>query len=31
VIARPPLSGFLHERNALDTLGTDLPQTACRL
>jgi ABC transporter substrate binding protein (PQQ-dependent alcohol dehydrogenase system) len=30
VIARPPLAEFLHERNVLDTLGTDLPQSACR-
>jgi ABC transporter substrate binding protein (PQQ-dependent alcohol dehydrogenase system) len=31
VIARPPLQGFLHEHDVLDTLGTDEPQTACRM
>ena len=30
VIARPPLQGFLHEHDTLDTLGIDEPQTACR-
>lgn len=31
VIAWAPLEGFLHERNVLDTLGRDEPETACRL
>jgi ABC transporter substrate binding protein (PQQ-dependent alcohol dehydrogenase system) len=31
VIARAPLEGFLHQSNALDTLGPDRPETACRL
>jgi ABC transporter substrate binding protein (PQQ-dependent alcohol dehydrogenase system) len=29
VIGRAPLERFLHERNTLDTLGVDAPQTAC--
>jgi ABC transporter substrate binding protein (PQQ-dependent alcohol dehydrogenase system) len=29
VIALAPLDGFLHEENALDTLGTDRPEFAC--
>ncbi len=31
VIARAPLSGFLHRDNELDTLGADRPESACRL
>jgi ABC transporter substrate binding protein (PQQ-dependent alcohol dehydrogenase system) len=30
VIERPPLEGFLHVSNDLDTLGIDGPETACR-
>lgn len=30
VIARPPLDRFLHQRNVLDTLGIDQPETRCR-
>jgi ABC transporter substrate binding protein (PQQ-dependent alcohol dehydrogenase system) len=30
VIATAPVDRFLHERNQLDTLGVDRPQTACR-
>lgn len=30
VIDLAPLSGFLHERNNLDTLGTDEPENHCR-
>ena len=29
VVAQPPLEGFLHQRNELDTLGRDLPETRC--
>jgi ABC transporter substrate binding protein (PQQ-dependent alcohol dehydrogenase system) len=28
--ALAPVDGFLHERTALDTLGLDAPETACR-
>jgi ABC transporter substrate binding protein (PQQ-dependent alcohol dehydrogenase system) len=28
--ALAPIDGFLHERTALDTLGLDAPETACR-
>jgi ABC transporter substrate binding protein (PQQ-dependent alcohol dehydrogenase system) len=31
VIARPPLDRFLHQRNVLDSLGVDQPETRCRL
>jgi len=31
VIARPPLDRFLHQRNVLDTLGVDQPETRCKL
>lgn len=31
VIARAPLSGFLHQTNDLDTLGIDAPETLCNL
>ncbi len=31
VIARAPIGGFLHARNNLDTLGTDEPESRCRL
>ncbi len=31
VIARAPIEGFLHEKNNLDTLGTDEPESACSL
>jgi ABC-type branched-subunit amino acid transport system substrate-binding protein len=31
VIARAPLEGFLHEKNDLDTLGTDAQETECRM
>ncbi|HTJ57342.1 MAG TPA: amino acid ABC transporter substrate-binding protein [Devosiaceae bacterium] len=30
VIAAPPLPGFLHQTNDLDTLGEDEPEHACR-
>lgn len=30
VIERAPLEGFLHERNNLDTLGSDQRESACR-
>lgn len=30
VVARAPIDGFLHERNTLDTLGQDKPQSGCR-
>lgn len=30
VVARAPFERFLHERNSLDTLGIDAPQTKCR-
>lgn len=30
VIATAPIDRFLHERNQLDTLGADQPQTECR-
>ncbi len=30
VIARAPLDRFLHQRNVLDTLGVDQPETRCR-
>jgi ABC transporter substrate binding protein (PQQ-dependent alcohol dehydrogenase system) len=30
VIERPPLEGFLHATNDLDTLGIDGPETTCR-
>lgn len=29
VIAIPPLAGFLHQTNDLDTLGTDQPEHRC--
>lgn len=29
VVAQAPLEGFLHQRNELDTLGRDLPETRC--
>jgi ABC transporter substrate binding protein (PQQ-dependent alcohol dehydrogenase system) len=29
VIGRAPLEGFLHQRNILDTLGADQPESAC--
>lgn len=31
VIARAPIAGFLHERNVLDSLGDDAPQSVCRM
>ena len=31
VVARAPLREFLHQTNVLDTLGTDAPETECRL
>ena len=31
VVARTPLPEFLHQRNTLDTLGSDLPESACRM
>ena len=31
VIARAPITGFLHEKNNLDTLGTDEPESTCSL
>lgn len=30
VIARAPVERFLHQRNVLDTLGVDQPESACR-
>lgn len=30
LVAEAPLDGFLHERNELDTLGLDAPESACR-
>jgi ABC transporter substrate binding protein (PQQ-dependent alcohol dehydrogenase system) len=29
VVAMAPMEGFLHQRNELDTLGTDAPETTC--
>ncbi len=29
IVGVAPLPGFLHQRTVLDTLGTDLPETAC--
>ncbi|MDF1872891.1 MAG: ABC transporter substrate-binding protein [Vannielia sp.] len=29
VVAQAPLEGFLHQRNELDTLGLDKPESAC--
>lgn len=31
VIAMAPIEGFLHQRNTLDSLGTDQPESSCRL
>ncbi|MFQ5935795.1 MAG: ABC transporter substrate-binding protein [Acidiferrobacterales bacterium] len=31
VVARAPIEGFLHQRNDLDTLGTDKPESICNL
>ena len=31
VIAAAPIEGFLHQRDVLDTLGDDEPETSCRL
>lgn len=31
VIARAPIEGFLHEKNHLDTLGADEPESTCSL
>jgi ABC transporter substrate binding protein (PQQ-dependent alcohol dehydrogenase system) len=31
VVARTPLPEFLHQRNMLDTLGSDLPESPCRM
>ena len=31
VVANAPLPGFLHQRTELDTLGLDLPESACEL
>jgi ABC transporter substrate binding protein (PQQ-dependent alcohol dehydrogenase system) len=31
VTARAPIEGFLHEKNDLDTLGTDARETECRM
>ncbi len=31
VLASAPVEGFLHHRNNLDTLGTDKPQSGCKL
>ena len=31
VIAAAPMEGFLHQRDVLDTLGDDEPETSCRL
>jgi ABC transporter substrate binding protein (PQQ-dependent alcohol dehydrogenase system) len=31
VIERAPLDGFLHQRNTLDSLGRDEPESGCRL
>ena len=31
VLAFAPIEGFLHQKNNLDTLGKDQPETACRM
>ena len=31
VIALAPIDGFLHQHNNLDTLGTDAPESRCRM
>ena len=31
VVARTPLPEFLHQQNSLDTLGSDLPESPCRM
>lgn len=31
VVARTPLPEFLHQQNSLDTLGSDLPESRCRM
>ncbi len=31
VIERAPIEGFLHQKNNLDTLGADQPETGCRM
>lgn len=31
VVANAPLPGFLHQRTELDTLGLDMPESACQL
>jgi ABC transporter substrate binding protein (PQQ-dependent alcohol dehydrogenase system) len=31
VVASPPLEGFLHQTNDLDTLGDDQPEATCHL
>jgi ABC transporter substrate binding protein (PQQ-dependent alcohol dehydrogenase system) len=31
IVGVAPLPGFLHQRTTLDTLGVDLPETACHL
>lgn len=31
VLARAPIEGFLHEKNNLDTLGADQPESTCSL
>ncbi len=31
VIATAPVEGVMHPKNALDTLGTDAPETACKV
>jgi ABC transporter substrate binding protein (PQQ-dependent alcohol dehydrogenase system) len=31
VVASPPVEGFLHKTNDLDTLGDDAPESRCKL
>ncbi|SCA57993.1 conserved exported hypothetical protein [Candidatus Terasakiella magnetica] len=31
LVAQPPLEGFMHQTNELDTLGFDKPETKCKL
>jgi ABC transporter substrate binding protein (PQQ-dependent alcohol dehydrogenase system) len=31
VVASPPVEGFLHKTNDLDTLGDDAPESPCKL
>ncbi|WP_135078790.1 ABC transporter substrate-binding protein [Terasakiella sp. SH-1] len=31
LVAQPPLEGFMHQSNELDTLGFDQPETTCKM